>query len=148
MSLDQEINKDYVAAMKEKDAEKVGTLRMLKAAIKNQVIDNKLDSVSDELVIQIVSKQIKQRNDSVDEYNKANRKDLADKEIVEIKILEVYQPEQMSKEDLEKIVDKVLAENNIQTKPQMGQAMKLIMAEVGGQADGKVINQLVAAKLN
>ncbi len=147
MTLEELINKDVIDAMKAKSELKLQTLRMLKSAIKSHLIDNKLDKASDEDVLRMIVKQIKQRKDSIEEYNKANREDLAKKEQDELDILKVYQPEQMSNDELKPIVEKVLKDNNIETKAQMGQAMKLIMAEVGGKADGKAINQIVASLL-
>jgi len=147
MSLEVKLNDDYIAAMKEKNEVKVSTLRMVKSSLKNYAIDKKLEKVSDDDIVNVLSKQIKQRRDSIEEYNKANRDDLAQKEEVELKILEVYMPSQMGKEELEPLVEKILTSNNLTTKAQMGEAMKAVMAELKGKADGKIINQIVASKL-
>ena len=101
------INKDMMVAMKSHDKDTLSTIRLLKSAIDLQKINNKLDSVTDELVIEVASKQVKQHKESILEFRNANRNDLADKLENEIKIISNYLPEQLSKEEIEKEIDRI-----------------------------------------
>ena len=142
MILDK-INKDLTAAMKDKNTVKVSTIRMLKAAINNKRIEKKSDKLSDDDIIQIISKQVKQRKDSIEEYKKGNRNDLAEKESAELKILEEYMPEQLSKADIEKEVRKAVDEVSATSKKDFGTVMRTVMPSLKGKADGKLISQVL-----
>lgn len=144
MSLEQNIEQDYKEAFKSKKETEVNTLRMLRSALKNLAIDKKTDSLSDEDVVSIVKKELKKRQDSVESFKKAGRDDLSSKEEAEMTILEKYMPAMLSEEEVEKIIDQVIAggQNNF------GQVMKEVMAQTKGQADGKLVTEKVKQKLN
>jgi uncharacterized protein len=143
-----QIDTDLKASMKAKDSLKMNTLRMVKSAIKNKAIEKKTDSLSDDAVTEVIQKQVKQRRDSVTEFQKANRKDLADKEAQEISILEAYLPKQLSDDELKALVQKAIESTGAKAKSDMGKVMKTVMAEAKGCADGKRINQLASALLS
>ena len=135
-------------AMKNKNEAVRETLRMLKAAIKNKEIEKKAKSLSEPELLEIIQKQIKQRRDSIAEFEKANRKDLADKEKLEISILEQYLPKQLTEAELKTIVQKAIQTVGAKTKADMGKIMKEVMPQVTGKADGKAVNQVVLSLLN
>ena len=143
----KKLDEDYKEAMKAKDELRVSTIRMLKSSVKNYLIEKIKTEASDEDVIQVISKQAKQRRDSIEEFKKGNRQDLADKEQKELTILESYLPKQLSAEELGKIVEKVIASSGLTAKADMGKVMKLVMEETKGRADGKAVSSLVAGKL-
>ncbi|MDZ4815426.1 MAG: GatB/YqeY domain-containing protein [Verrucomicrobiota bacterium] len=146
MSLFTKVDADLKVAMLARDSLKVETLRMLKSAIKYYAID-KLGSVSadvsDDHVMEVVKKQIKQRRDSIESYESAGRAELADKEKKEMAILQPFLPVGLSAEELEVVVKAALQESGCTTKKQMGEAMKAVMAKVGGRAEGKAVSALV-----
>jgi len=146
MILDQ-IEIDYKNAMKEKDEIKVSTIRMLKSAVKYFLVEKVKKEASDDDVMGVISKQIKQRRDSIEEYKKANRQDLASKEERELNILAAYLPAQLNPQELENIVNKVISSSGLQSKADMGKIMKLVMEETKGRADGKAVSSLVSSKL-
>jgi uncharacterized protein YqeY len=147
VSLVQQIEQDMKTAMKNKEKQKVTTIRMLRASIKKVEID-KRESLSDEEVLEVIIKEIKQRKDSQAEYEKAGRKDLFDKEQAEIDILSVYLPEPLSEEELRSIVQTVIQEMGVSSKKDMGKVMGAILPKVKGKADGKLVNRLVQEYLN
>lgn len=146
MDLFEKINEDIKEAMKAKEKEKLEVLRFLKSAVKDIMINEKKE-INDEIVISIVSKQIKQSKDSLEEYEKGGREELVTKEKYAIEILQNYLPEQLSEEEALKEIEKILKENGINSKQDMGKAMKLVMEKLKGKVEGKIINQLVGKKL-
>lgn len=142
-----QIDTDLKNAMKEKNELKLATLRMLKAAIKNKEIEKKVKALSDDEVLEAVQKQIKQRRDSIAEFQKANRKDLADKESGEIAILEHYLPKQLSQEELKGLIQETIKTLGATSKQDVGRVMKEVMPKVKGRADGKQINQVALSLL-
>lgn len=144
------ISKDMVNAMKSKDKETLGTLRLLKSAIDLYLVNNKLDrnNASDEVVIDVVSKQVKTHRESIEEFKKGNRQDLIDNLTREIELLSKYLPEQLSSEELEKIVDEVFNEVKPASVKDMGAIMKAITPLVKGKADMREVNALIKDKLN
>lgn len=146
MSLVEKLGKDIVVAMKEKDSLKLSVLRMVKGALQLEHINNKKE-LDDDLFIDVVSKQIKQRNESLEEFTKANRNDLAEKVESEIEILKTYLPKQLSKEEVEKTIEEAF----IKVKPQGAKDMGLIMKEVTpllkGKADMKEVSNIIKSKL-
>ena len=144
------ISKDMVNAMKSKDKETLGTLRLLKSAIDLYLVNNKLDrnNASDEVVIDVVSKQVKTHRESIEEFKKGNRQDLIDNLTREIELLSKYLPEQLSSEELEKIVDEVFNEVKPASVKDMGAIMKVITPLVKGKADMREVNALIKDKLN
>ena len=144
------ISKDMVNAMKSKDKDTLGTLRLLKSAIDLYLVNNKLDrnNASDEVVIDVVSKQVKTHRESIEEFKKGNRQDLIDNLNVEIELLSKYLPEQLSSEELADIVDSVFNEVKPTSVKDMGAIMKAITPLVKGKADMREVNALIKDKLN
>ncbi len=148
MSLIEQIDKDYIAAYKAKDDVKKTVLRHLKTAIKNRMVEIKGDTLSDEDVLDLVSKQIKQRKDSIEQYESAGRPELAEKEAIEVEALSGYMPPELSTEELEAAVDKAIADLGASSMQDMGKVMQAIMAAHKGQVDGKALSSLVRGRLS
>ena len=147
MSFLDRINQDIAAAMKAREAERLSTLRMVKTALKNREID-KMAPLDDAESIKILQSLVKQRRDSVEQYTQGNRPELAAKEEVEIGIIEEYLPAALDEATIERIVAETLAEIGATSAKDMGRAMKAVMARFAGETiDGKVISQMVKAKL-
>ena len=147
MALSDKVNADITAAMKAKDAARLSALRMLKAAIMNKGVEKGRD-LEDVEVLQVVSSLVKQRRDSIEQFSKAGRTDLVDKETAELGVLEHYAPPAVSAADLEQAVDAAIAETKATSPKDMGRVMKAVMAALAGKtADGKAVNELVRKKL-
>lgn len=147
MSLLDKIDQDIALAMKAKAAERLSALRMVKTALKNREIEKMapLDEAESSRVLQSL---VKQRRDSIEQYEKAGRAELAAKEAAEIKVIEEYLPAAVDEATLARVVEETLAEIGATSARDMGRAMKAVMAKFAGQpVDGKVINGLVRAKL-
>ncbi len=142
MSLRADITKDITAALKAGEKEKLSALRMLLSAAKYKEVDLKRE-LNDEEFQQVTSTLIRQRQDSIEQYLKGNRKDLADKEQKEIDFLKVYLPAQLSADEVRAIVKKAAAEAGASGAKDMGKLMKAVMPLVKGKADGKVVNDIV-----
>ncbi len=148
MSLIEQIDKDYIAAYKAKDDVKKTVLRHLKTAIKNRIVELKGAELSDDDVLDLVAKQIKQRKDAIEQYTAANRPELAEVEAIEAEALSEYMPAQLSQEDLEVAVDKAIADLGASSMQEMGKVMQAIMAAHKGQVDGKALSSLVRSRLS
>ena len=147
MSLKDQIISDMTAAMKSQDAARTSTLRMVKAAIMNREKDGG-GELTDEDIQKLLRTQVKQRRDSVEQYEKANRPDLADKEQAEIAIIEAYLPQSASQEEIDQAVVAAIAETGASSMKDMGGVMKAAMAKLAGKsADGKMVSETVKAKL-
>ena len=142
MSLKETLMQDLKTAMKTKDKRAKDTITMVRAAIKQKEVDERVE-LDDEGVLKVLSKEIKERRGSIEEFEKAGRDDLVESTKAEIDVLMKYMPEQLSEEELEKLVRQVMEENNITEKKQMGLLMKNIMPKVQGRADGKAVNASV-----
>lgn len=147
MSLAVAIEKDFLAAYKAKDQLKVSVLRMLKAALKNRQVEL-LRELSDEDVLAVIAKQVKQRQESVEQFTSAGRADLADREAAEQAVLESYLPARLGEAELAALVAEAVAETNATGMKDMGRVMQLLLAKVAGRADGKLVSQLVRARLS
>ena len=148
MSLKQQIISDMTAAMKAQDAARTSTLRMVKAAIMNREKEGG-GELTDEDVQKLLRTQVKQRRDSVEQYQKANRPDLADKEQAEIAIIEHYLPQGASQEEVDQAVAAAISETGASSMKEMGRVMKAAMARLAGKnADGKMVSEAVKAKLS
>lgn len=147
MDLVKELDKDIIEAMKAKDSVRLTTLRGVKGTMKLQSIDHKKE-INDELLIDVVSKEIKTRNESIKEFEKGNRQDLIDKTQEKIEILNKYLPEQLTEEEIIEIIDKVFAEVNPTSIKEMGKVMGAVTPLVKGKADMGVVSSLIKAKLN
>ena len=147
MSLKEQIISDMTAAMKAQDAARTSTLRMVKAAIMNREKDGG-GELTDEDIQKLLRTQVKQRRDSVEQYEKANRPDLADKEQAEIAIIEAYLPQSASQEEIDQAVVAAIAETGASSMKDMGGVMKAAMTKLAGKsADGKMVSATVKAKL-
>ena len=147
MSLKETLMQDLKTAMKTKDKRTKDTITMVRAAIKQKEVDERVE-LDDEGVLKVLSKEIKERRGSIEEFEKAGRDDLVESTKAEIDVLMKYMPEQLSEEELEKLIRQVMEENNITEKKQMGLLMKNIMPKVQGRADGKAVNAIVNRILN
>lgn len=147
MDLVKELDKDIIEAMKSKDSITLTTLRGVKGAMKIQNIDHKKE-INDELLIEVVSKEIKTRNESIKEFEKGNREDLISKTKNEIELLSKYLPEQLSEEEIIEIIEKVFAEVNPTGIKDMGKVMGAVTPLVKGKADMGVVSSLIRNKLN
>ena len=147
MSLKDQLNNDLKVAMKSKDKLRTETLRGLKSAIKYAEIEAGTE-FGDEDVTAVIVKQAKQRRDSITEFQKGQRTDLVEKETAELAILEQYLPAQLSESEIKDKARTIIAELGVTDIKGMGQVMKRLMAELKGQADGKVVNQVVRELLS
>jgi uncharacterized protein YqeY len=148
MKLRDRISEDLIAAMKSKEAARLSVLRMMKAAIRNKEIDSRQE-LEDGQVLQVLVSLIKQRKDSIEQFAKGGRQDLADKESAEIKVIEAYLPAGVSDEEIAGAVAAVVAELGVTSIKDMGKVMKACMARFAGRpVDGAKISERVKAKLN
>lgn len=138
----QKIKKQIVEGMKAKDKMRVGTLKMLSSELHNARIE-KGEDLTEEEEIKVLQKEAKKRKDAVEAYKKAGRDELVEKETKELEIISEYLPEEMSDEDLEKIVFEVMGESDAIDIKDMGKVMGLVMKKVGGQVEGGRVSQLV-----
>ncbi|MEO0416916.1 MAG: GatB/YqeY domain-containing protein, partial [Verrucomicrobiota bacterium] len=147
--LSQQITEDMKSAMREKNKVALTTIRMLKSAIKNSAIEKGgADAeLNDAEVVSVIRKEVKKRQDSIEQYNTAGRPELAEKEQEEITVLENYLPQPLSAEEIATAVDEAIAEVGATSKKEMGQVMKVLQEKTGGRADGKALSQAVMAKL-
>lgn len=147
MALYDNINSDMKEAMKSHDKESLSTIRLLKSAIDLQKINNKLSEITDDLVVEVASRQVKQHKESITEFRNAGRNDLADNLEREIKLISKYLPEQLSKEEIEKELDKIFEEVKPESKKDMGKIMKEANIRLKGKADFKLVSEIVNSKL-
>ena len=150
MTLQQRVDSDLKEAMRAKDVTKLGVLRMLKSALKYAAIakSGAEAELSDAEAVQVIRKQAKQRQDSIESFEKGGRAELADKEKQELAILNTYLPQGMSPDELAKVVRETIAEIGATSKAQMGAVMKALQVKVGGRADGKTLSAEVAGQLS
>ncbi len=142
MGLRETIDSDTKAALKSGAKDKVSTLRMLNAALKNKQID-KRRPLTEEEVVETVRALIKQRKDSIEQFAKGNRQDLVDKETAEVAVLEAYLPAQLSREELETMVRSAITQTGALGAKDMGKVMKALIPMVGGRADGRLVSEMV-----
>ena len=146
MGLREQIDSDIKDAMKSGAKEKVSALRMLSAALKNKQIEKRAP-LTDGEVADTVRSLIKQRKDSIEQFGKGGRQDLVDKEAAEVVFLEVYLPQQMPREEIEKIVREVIEQTGAQGAKDMGKVMKALVPVLAGRADNKLVSELVKGSL-
>ena len=147
MSLKQQIISDLTASMKAQDAPRTSTLRMVKAAVMNREIE-KGGEMDDEEMMKLLRTLVKQRRDSVEQYEKGGRQELADKEKTEIDVIEAYLPQAASREEIESAVAAAIAETGAGSIKDMGKVMKTAQAALAGKnADGRTVSEIVKAKL-
>jgi hypothetical protein len=142
VSIKEKLRADLVTAMKARDELKVSTLRLVSSSIKNREIDERKE-LDDEGVLAVLTTAAKQRRESIDQYEKGGRQDLADKEKAELDIIQEYLPQQLSKEEVAAFIKEAIAETGAAGAKDMGKVMKALMPKVKGKADGKLVNELV-----
>lgn len=147
MPLQDQISQEIKAAMLAKDAARLSTLRLLKSALGYLQIEKKSDSLGDAEVISVVQKEIKKRQDSIEQYQAAGRAEQAALETAEIAVLQVFLPKPLSAEELEALVRATITEVSATSKKEMGVVIKAVQAKVAGRADGKSISTLVGKLL-
>lgn len=141
--LSEQIDNDFKQAMKDRAPVKVSTLSLLRSQLKYVMIDKKADQLDDADIFAVIKKQIKQRQDSIEQYEKGGRQDLADKEKQELAILKAYLPEGLSDADLQAVVTAVVKETASQGMKDMGKVMKEVASRVAGRADNKAVSEAV-----
>jgi uncharacterized protein len=150
VNLSERVDSDLKTAMREKNATKLGVLRMLKAAMMNAAIEKSgaQAQLGDADATQVIRKQLKQRQDSIESFEKGGRAELAAKEKEELSILQSYLPQAMSADDVSKVVRETISEVGATSKAQMGAVMKALQAKVAGRADGKTLSAEVQKQLS
>ncbi len=146
MSLKEQITEDMKSAMRAKDTERLGTIRLLTAAMKQKEVDERIE-LDDVAVVAIVDKLIKQRKDSIEAFQKANRQDLADKEASEMKVLEAYLPQRLSVEEIAAEVKAIVAELGAKGPGDMGKVMGAVKSRLAGKAEMGQVSAAVKAAL-
>jgi uncharacterized protein YqeY len=146
MTLRDRVNEDMKSAMKAREAERLSTLRLLLAAMKQREVDERI-TLDDAGVVAVVEKMLKQRKDSVQQYQQAGRNDLADRETAEMAILTAYLPQQLPDHELDAIVVAAVAESGAKAPSDMGKVMAIVKPKVAGRADMGKVSALVKAKL-
>ena len=147
MSLKEKINEDMKSAMRSKDVALLGTIRLIQAAIKQKEVDERI-LVDDSSVISIIEKMLKQRNDSIEAFKKANRTDLVEKEEFEVSVLKNYMPEQMNAEEVEKIIQEVIKKIGASSMKEMGPVMAQAKDILSGKANMAEVSKIIKAKLS
>lgn len=147
-NLKDQIQEDLKTAMFAKDSVSLLAIRALKASILKFETSGSGKELNDEVVIDLAKKEVKQRKDSIEQFEKAGRPELAEKEMAEIKILEKYIPTQMSEEEIKKIVEETMKETGANSAKDMGKLMGALMGKVKGKADGGLVNKVVKEALN
>ena len=147
MALRDQLNEDIKTAMKAREAEKLGALRLLLAAVKQREVDERI-TLDDAGVIAVVEKMIKQRKDSIAQFEKAARQDLADKEKFELAILEAYLPQQLAQAEIDAIIADAVAATGAKSPADMGKVMGVVKPKLAGRADMGRVSALVKTKLS
>ncbi len=145
--LEEKISQDYITAMKARDQVKSSTLNFLRSQLKYVIIEKKVKTLEDADVIAIIKKQVKQRQDSIEQYQAGGRQELADKEIAEMAILKSYLPQEMDEATLLGFIQESIKEANATSSKDMGIVMKVLMPKVAGKADNKMVSDLLKKTL-
>ena len=146
MSIAEQIDKDYIQAYKAKDQVKLGTLRLLKTAAKNRQVEL-MRPLEDDDYMDVLLREVKQRQDSIEQYTSAGRQDLADKEAAELAVIQGYLPKPLTEEELTALIDATIAEVGATSPREMGKVISAIMATHKGRVDGKAVSAAVKARL-
>ena len=147
MELREKIMTDIKQAMRDRDQVRLDSLRFLQSAIKNREIELRPNAITAEDVMGVIKRLVKQRKESIEQYQAAARQDLVDKESLELKVLEAYLPSQMSKEQVESLVAQVIESTGAKSVKDMGAVMKEVLARAAGTADNRMVSEVVKAKL-
>jgi len=142
LSLKLRLSEDMKLAMKSKDKFRLSVIRMVRAAIQNVEIDKQIE-LSDDEVLVVLNREVKQRKDSLQEFKNANRDDLASKTEQEIAILMEYMPQQLTDDEIDALVQEAVTETGASSKKDIGNVMKYLITKIQGRADGKLVNQIV-----
>ena len=148
MSIQNLISEDIKKAMLAREVDKLAALRSVKSAILMEASKDGSSEISDDIALKIIIKLVKQRKDSAQIYKEQNRPDLESDELKQLKYLEFYLPEQLSNDEIEAIINKIIVDNNASSMKDMGRVMGLASKVLGGKADGKLIAQIVKEKLS
>jgi uncharacterized protein YqeY len=147
MGLKEKILDDMKQAMKSQEADRLGAIRFLQAAVKNREIEMRPNPINDQEIIGVIKKLSKQRKDSIEQFQQAGRTDLVDKEKFELSVLEAYLPAQLSAEQLGQMVEEVIKSLGATSVKQMGAVIKEVQARTAGSADNKLVSELVKGRL-
>lgn len=148
MVLEEKILNDYKEALKQKDTLRSSVLSFLRAEMINVAVAKKKNKLDDGEVITVIKKQVKQRQDSIEQFTKGNRLDLADKETKELQILKTYLPPELPPEEINKIIEEAILATSAQGMKDMGKVMKEASAKIAGRADAKFVSDLVRERLS
>jgi uncharacterized protein len=148
MSLLERLNEDMKQAMKNKQKDRLSVIRMLKAALQNEAIKLGKQELTEDEELTVLSREVKQRKDSLQEFENAGREDLVEKIRTELTYVESYMPKQLTEEELTELIQQTITEVNASTKADMGKVMGAIMPKVKGRADGSLVNKLVQKHLS
>lgn len=148
MSLLERLNNDMKQAMKNKEKDKLSVIRMIKASLQNEAIKLGKPGLSEDEELTILSREMKQRKDSLHEFEKAGRDDLVEKLRTELTFVELYMPKQLSEAELTEIVKQAISELGATSKAEMGKVMSVVIPQVKGKADGTLVNKLVQQHLS
>ncbi|MEW6171425.1 MAG: GatB/YqeY domain-containing protein [Candidatus Omnitrophota bacterium] len=147
MTLVERILQDYKEAMKTKDTIKVSILSFLRSELNYAAIEKQKKNLDDQDVLSVIRKQIKQHQDSIEQFQKGNRADLVEKEKKELEILKSYMPQEMPQEEIKKLIEETISATGASEMKDMGRLMKELMPKLGGRADGKLVNDLIKERL-
>jgi len=147
MALQERIQQELKVAMLAKDANTVGTLRLLKSAMGYAQIEKKTDALSDAEVVGLIQKEIKKRRDAIEQFQSGGRPELAAKESAEVSVLEKFLPQPLPSDELEQLIRTAIQETGAATKKEMGGVIKAVQAKAAGRADGKTISGMVGKLL-
>lgn len=147
MSLKSQIMNDIKEAMKAKNTVVLATLRLLNSSIKNKEIEVRPAELTEKDILSVLKKAAKQRQDAMEQYEKANRQDLVDQEASELKVIESYLPAPMTEEQLSQLVGEAIKEVGASSMKEMGAVMKVVQEKTGGAADNKLVSQMVKSQL-
>ena len=148
MTLKEQLQKDLIESMKSHDEVRTGAIRMIKAAVLKFEVSGEKKVATDEEVLNIIGKEVKQRKDSIEQFKAGGREDLAKVEEAELKVLQTYLPAQMSEEEVLAIAKEVVAATGASSKADIGKVMGALMPKVKGKADGQIVNKVVSSLLS
>ena len=146
MSIKQTISEDMKTFMRAKDTARLGAVRLLQASIKQKEIDDRVE-LTDDQVLSVIQKMLKQRKDSIEAYQKADRQDLIDQEQLEIDVLSKYMPEPLTDDEVSKIIDEVISEVNATDMKDMGKVVGVLKSKISGRADMGQVSKIIREKL-
>jgi len=148
MTLEEKLLNDFKEAMKSKESARVSTLSFLRAQISYAALEKKKKNLDDNECLAVIRKLIKQHQDSIEQFKMGNRQDLVEKELKELEILKAYLPQELSSDELRKIIEDIVKETSASGIKDMGRVMKEVLAKTAGAADGKLVSELVKEKLS